>query len=44
MTKCDHSQNEVARKLDDWIRLFSDQDIGCLDDLQEHFKIEEGRW
>ena len=41
MTKCDHSQNEVARKLDDWIRLFSDQDNGCLDELQEHFKIEE---
>ena len=41
MTKGEHSQNEVERKLDEWISLLSDQDNGCLEDLQEHFKIEE---
>ena len=40
MTKGEHSQDEVARKLDDWISLLSDQDNGCLEELQEHFKIE----
>ena len=41
MTKGEHNQNEVARNLDDWISLLSDQDNGCLEELQEHFEIEE---
>ena len=33
------SPNEAAKKLQDWITLMSNQNNGCLDELQEDSKI-----
>ena len=41
MEKCEKIQDEAGKKLQDWITLMSDQNNGCLEDLQADWETKE---